>query len=231
MKSIKKIIMLVGCALCASIATAEIGMYGRLDLGVARRKVPGTIVITSGYGSQEHQIETETKFNINAFNLMPAFGIMFAPNSDNVFTRGLGLEVQLDLNFGGNKVNLYKQSAAVINPGVMAMWHYYMPKSCSTAVQKIVPYVGLGFSVPISIVKVSMDTVEAGYGEVKGFEKTHTKAGFDVNFRLGCGYEVIPALMLTLDYDLSVGTSLANSVSIGAVWKFSGRRTVAQVGE
>ena len=216
-KTFKAAVAAVAVALCASFATAEMGMYARLDLGYAGRDVP--------------VYEGETA--ISAFNLMPAFGLMFAPDSDNMFLKGLGAEAQLDMNFGSNSW----ASGAVIIPGVMAMWHFYFPETFPTVVQKIVPYTGLGFSIPIAIMSADIPvlksrTVTGPYG-VKyeepywdTEEKSSTKAGFDINWKLGCGFEVIPQLMLTFDYMLSFGTSYASTVNIGAVYKFKGVRNI-----
>lgn len=153
-----------------------------------------------------------SEMSYNLFNLSPAFGIMIAPDSDNIFLKGLGAEVQIDLEFG---------HAVIINPCIMAKWHFYMPSDMPVNIQKIVPYAGLGFSVPIGIVT----------DEFAGKSYTSTKAGFDVNLNIGCGYELLPKLMLTLDYDLGLGTSVSNSIRIGAVWKFKGERSLEQIGE
>lgn len=179
-----------------SISFDKMGMYGRVNLGWVNRAVPAE------YNSYEED------WYYHMFDLMPAFGLMFAPDSDNIFWRGFGAEVQLDFNFG---------KPAVINPGVMAKWHYYLPETMPVHMQKIVPYAGLGFSVPIGI--------------IKKYDATSVKAGFDVNLNLGCGYELLPKLMLTLDYDLALGTSIANSIRIGAIWKFKGERIIQQIGE
>ncbi|MDE5899641.1 MAG: hypothetical protein K2H09_10345 [Treponemataceae bacterium] len=211
----------LACALmsCAGLASAEMGMYGRLNLGWVSRSVPAEFeyswTTTNIYGQEvEHTATLDDTWYHSMFNLMPAFGLMFAPDSDNIFWKGFGAEVQLDLSFGSG--------VAVINPGVMAKWHYYLPESLPVAVQKIVPYAGLGFSVPIGIVKSDSHYL---------FSDTSVKAGFDVNINIGCGYELLPKLMLTLDYDLALGTSISNSVRIGAVWRFKGERTIQQVGE
>ncbi|MDE6351152.1 MAG: hypothetical protein K2K67_09140 [Treponemataceae bacterium] len=212
-KTFKAAVAAIAVALCASFATAEMGMYARLDLGYAGRDVP--------------IYEGETA--ISAFNLMPAFGLMFAPDSDNMFLKGLGAEAQLDMNFGSNSL----ASGAVIIPGVMAMWHFYFPETFPTVVQKIVPYTGLGFSIPIAV--MSSDITVPVYKDYYGYEvfdhwdseeKSSTKAGFDINWKLGCGFEVIPQLMLTFDYMLSFGTSYASTVNIGAVYKFKGARNI-----
>lgn len=143
------------------------------------------------------------------FSLLPAFGVMFAPESDNLFLKGFGAEAQLGLGFGKTAVG----TAVAINPGVMAKWHFFMPDSLPVMVQRIVPYAGLGFSVPICI--VSPDSSWKG-------TKTSVKGGFDVNINIGCGFEVLPKLRVTLDYDLGLGTSISNSVRVGAIWKFRG---------
>lgn len=209
-KTFKAAVAAVAVALCASFATAEMGMYARLDLGYAGRDVP--------------VYEGETA--ISAFNLMPAFGLMFAPDSDNMFLKGLGAEAQLDMNFGSNSW----ASGAVIIPGVMAMWHFYFPETFPTVVQKIVPYTGLGFSIPIAIMSaehpVTRVTNTYPYYRIDTEEESSTEAGFDINWKLGCGFEVIPQLMLTFDYMLSFGTSYASTVNIGAVYKFKGARNI-----
>lgn len=213
-KTFKAALAAIAVALCASFATAEMGMYARLDLGYAGRTVP--------------VYEGETA--ISAFNLMPAFGLMFAPDSDNMFLKGLGAEAQLDMNFGSNSW----VSGAVIIPGVMAMWHFYFPETFPTVVQKIVPYTGLGFSIPIAIMSaeyeypVTVTTNSYPYYRTDWETKkeSSTKAGFDINWKLGCGFEVIPQLMLTFDYLLSFGTSYCSSVNIGAVYKFKGARNI-----
>ena len=213
-KTFKAAVAAVAVALCASFATAEMGMYARLDLGYAGRTVPVEGTTTA----------------ISAFNLMPAFGLMFAPDSDNMFLKGLGAEAQLDMNFGSNSW----ASGAVIIPGVMAMWHFYFPETFPTVVQKIVPYTGLGFSIPIAIMSAehyvpvykTISGLKVPTGEIETVKESSTKAGFDINWKLGCGFEVIPQLMLTFDYMLSFGTSYASTVNIGAVYKFKGARNI-----
>lgn len=177
-KTFKAAVAAIAVALCASFATAEMGTYIRGDLG---------------YGG------------IAGFDVMPAFGLMFRPDSDNIFWKGFGAEAQLDFQFG---------RGVAINPGAMAMWHYYFPESWPVWVQKFVPYVGLGFSIPIWVLD----------GD--------TTAGFLVNVKwFGLGYEILPQLMLTFDYTMRFGTMFTNSVDIGVVYKFKGRRNIQQVGE
>lgn len=161
------------------------------------------------YEWREGTFTYDSKDAGNLFGLMPAFGVMFAPESDNLFWKGFGAEAQLGLGFGKTAVG----TAVAINPGVMAKWHFFMPDSLPVMVQRIVPYAGLGFSVPICI--VSPDSSWKG-------TKTSVKGGFDVNINIGCGFEVLPKLRVTLDYDLGLGTSISNSVRVGAIWKFRG---------
>lgn len=190
-------------------------LYGRLNVGYESRMMPAEFEYKTGYYEPTypfswHEVTYtyDSKDAGNLFGLMPAFGIMFAPESDNLFWKGFGAEAQLGLSFGKSAIG----TAVAINPGVMAKWHFFMPDTMPVIVQRLVPYAGLGFSVPICI--VSPDDYDGADTSVKG--------GFDVNINIGCGFEVLPKLRVTLDYDLGLGTSISNSVRVGAIWKFRG---------
>lgn len=217
----RKIAVVLAAMLVFSAGAFALGegwdLYGRLNVGYETRMMPAKFDYKYGYWinnypypSEWHEstITYDDKDAGNLFSLLPAFGIMFAPESDNLFWRGFGAEAQLGLSFGKSAIG----TAVAINPGVMAKWHFFMPDTMPVIVQRIVPYAGLGFSVPICI--VSPDGYDGADTSVKG--------GFDVNINIGCGFEVLPKLRVTLDYDLGLGTSISNSVRVGAIWKFRG---------
>lgn len=217
----RKIAVVLAAMLVFSAGAFALGegwdMYGRLNIGYTSRIMPAkfdydtTWYTNDAYGRPVLQTGTVTydyKDGGSLFGLMPAFGVLFAPESDNLFWKGFGAEAQLDFGFGKTVVG----TAVAINPGLMAKWHFFMPDTLPIIVQRLVPYAGLGFSVPICI--VSPDGYDGADTSVKG--------GFDVNINIGCGFEVLPKLRVTLDYDLGLGTSISNSVRVGAIWKFRG---------
>lgn len=208
------VVLAAAMVVSSSAAFARGGdLYGRLNVGYESRIMPTKYEFEQPVYYYGELVRTDTytydyKDGGTLFSLLPAFGVMFAPESDNLFWKGFGAEAQLGLGFG----KTVEGTAVAINPGVMAKWHFFMPDSLPVMVQRIVPYAGLGFSVPICI--VSPDDSRA--------KNTSVKGGFDVNINIGCGFEVLPKLRVTLDYDLGLGTSVSNSVRVGAIWKFRG---------
>ena len=118
----------------------------------------------------------------------------------------MGAEVQVPVVIGNYPNYGTTGSAFVINPGLMIMENYYFPQTMPQAIQNLSAKVGVGFSVPISIV-----TTETYSG---------TGVGFKLNFLLGLQYDFTKHISANIDWNLGTFGVLSSSIRAGVSWRF-----------
>ncbi|MBQ2354739.1 MAG: hypothetical protein II397_02840, partial [Treponema sp.] len=145
---------------------------------------------------------------ISGLEITPTFGLMLPVVIEQKFgTLKMGAEVQVPVVIGNaNSVYYPGGSALVINPGLMIMENYYFPQTMPQAIQNLSAKVGVGFSVPISIV-----TTETSSG---------TGVGFKLNFLLGLQYDFTKHISANIDWNLGMFGVLSSSIRAGVSWKF-----------
>ena len=195
-------------------AFADVGMYIKGALGYGYR-VRDWGEWTYTYQEIDYTTSLDTLPTVSyLFNIVPTFGIIPWQNSGNVFLDGLTFEFSLDLGFGkaitsttilaGN----IEASSVVINPGAMAVFHYGVGPG-----RRIVPFGGVGVSVPIVII--------GDLGDMEGVDSS-VKAGFNVNLLVGVGYAVTEKVMPLIEWGIGFGTGWSWQVRAGIAYKFGG---------
>ena len=165
MKKIVLGVLLACMAVCSFAAETKdgIGMYAKAEIGY------------SFWAPEIKDVYCES----NCFDMTPTFGIF--PLSGN---RNFALEASVDMNFGSGKNEL---KTSVIAPQVMAL--FYVPLDSifkkSSLSEKLTPFAGAGFSIPIQNV------------EVGSFSESATT--FVMNMQLGCLFRINDKIGITAD--------------------------------
>lgn len=184
MKKIVLGILFICLTICGFAAEkkAGIGMYAKAELGY------------SFWAPEINDVYCES----NCFDITPTFGIF--PLKDN---RKFALEASVDMNFGGGKNDL---KTTVIAPQVMAL--FYIPLDSifkkSSLSEKLLPFAGAGFSIPIQKV------------EVGSFSESVT--GFVMNMQLGCMFKINDKIGITTDLNSALLKPWNWSVKAGAMY-------------
>ena len=188
MKKLLKVVVAAVALLCSGTAFAEgMNTYGKLSIGYDYH-----------IGYFNHTIAG----SFNHFAIKPAFGMLFVPEHDNFFLRGLGMEAALDINIGGTE---WKDVGALtLVPRANAVWHLLFDRATfSNSRQKFIPHFTTGFEIPIFI----------PLGEDLG-----VAAGFAWN--LGAGLNLKMTDKLDFVADLSISFYFAFDLSAGLVYRF-----------
>ena len=160
----KKVIGFAFTAILAlsSLFAGSVGMYAKAEMGY------------SFWAPEINDVYCES----NCFDITPTFGLLpFGAESN------FALEASVDMNFGSGKNDL---KTRVIAPQVMAL--LYIPNAISESSslsEKLVPFAGLGFSVPFQTVEVGSSSKSA--------------TSFVMNTQLGCMYKVNDKIGITAD--------------------------------
>lgn len=161
---------------------SEIGMYAKAEMG---------------YSFWAPEIK-DVYFESNCFDITPTFGIFPLKNN-----RNFALEASVDMNFGGGKNEL---KTSVIAPQVMAL--FYIPLNSifekSKLSEKLVPFAGAGFSIPIQKV------------EIASFSESATS--FVINMQLGCLYKINDKIGITANLNSALLKPWNWSVKAGAMY-------------
>ena len=203
----KKFVSLLGIALLSfAVLNAEeskIAMYARAEAGYYSG---GAIIKTDLGGSLLNK--QDVTFPISGLEVTPTFGLMLPVVIEQKFgTLKMGAEVQVPVVIGNaNSIYYPGVSALVINPGLMIIENYYFPQTMPQAIQNLSAKVGVGFSVPISIV-----TTETFSG---------TGVGFNLNFLLGLQYDFTKHISANIDWNLGTFGVLSSSIRAGVSWRF-----------
>lgn len=187
MKILKELVVaIVFAAISAgSVFAADgIGMYAKAELGY------------SFWAPEIKDVYCES----DCIEIAPAFGLF--PLSGN---RNFALEASVGVNLGKGKNEL---KTTVIAPKVMAL--FYIPLGSifenSSLSEKLVPYAGTGFSLPIQKVE---------YGSFS--ESTTT---FRLEMQLGCMFKVNEQLGICADLNSGLLKPWNWSVKAGAMYVF-----------
>ena len=179
---------------------SKIAMYARAEAGYYSG---GTIIKTDLGGYKQ-----DVLLGISGLEITPTFGLMLPVVIEQKFgILKMGAEVQVPVVIGNaNSVYYPGGSALVINPGLMIMENYYFPQTMPQAIQNLSAKVGVGFSVPISIV-----TTETF---------SENGVGFKLNFLLGLQYDFTKHISANIDWNLGTFGVLSSSIRAGVSWKF-----------
>lgn len=189
MKKLIKVVLSVATLFLLFTGTAfadGIGMYAKAELG---------------YSFWAPDIKN-VYYESNCFDITPTFGLF--PISGN---KNFAVEASVDLNFGGKD----DIKTTVIAPKVMAL--FYIPLESifgkSSLTKTIVPFAGLGFSIPIQSATYSKD----GYSYAVGAATT-----FVINTQLGCKFNVTDKIGITADLNTSLFKPWNWALKVGAMY-------------
>lgn len=202
----KKFVSLLGIALLTfAVLNAEeskIAMYARAEAGYYSG---GAIIKTDLGGSLLNK--QDVTFPISGLEVTPTFGLTLPVVFEQNFgTLKMGAEVQVPVVIGNYPNYGTTGNALIIDPGLMIMENYYFPQTMPQAIQNLSAKVGVGFSVPISIV-----TTETFSG---------TGVGFNLNFLLGLQYDFTKHISANIDWNLGTFGVLSSSIRAGVSWRF-----------
>ena len=209
MKKMMKILAALAVMLCSGSAFAEgKTMYGK---------------ITGGFDAREGGLGVSTDddaraFEFNSFVVTPTFGMLFAPDSDNRFLRGFGLEASFGVGIGRGieatesvRSTLISTSSLTLIPRVDAVWHL-LKNGAKFGEQKFVMHFMTGFEFPIFIPLSS--TVE-----VENYKYRLTPWVMST-LNVGAGFDLKLTDKLDLVADISVGIILFN-INAGIVYRLN----------
>ena len=202
----KKFVSLLGIALLSfALLNAEeskIAMYARAEAGYYSG---GAIIKTDLGGSLLNK--QDVTFPISGLEVTPTFGLTLPVVFEQNFgTLKMGAEVQVPVVIGNYPYGTTTGNALIIDPGLMIIENYYLPQIMPKALQKLSAKVGVGFSVPISIV-----TTETF---------SETGVGFKLNFLLGLQYDFTKHISANIDWNLGTFGVMSSSIRAGVSWRF-----------
>lgn len=208
MKKMIKIVAALAVMLCSGSAFAKgMTMYGK---------------ITGGFDAREGGVAVSTDnddyargFEFNSFVVTPTFGMLFAPDSDNRFLRGFGLEASFGVGIGkGREIVVFSApistSSLMLIPRVDAVWHL-LKNGAKFGEQKFVMHFMTGFEFPIFIPLSSTVEVENYKYRLAPFAMS--------TLNVGAGFDLKLTDKLDLVADISVGYILFN-INAGIVYRF-----------
>ena len=205
-KSFKKVALILAAIVVSASGTvfAKPAMYGKLTAGYDARW--GTFGV-KGYGDDTGDLVTFRNFMVT-----PTFGMIFAPESDNGFMRGFGMELGLGLGIGkGNLVLgfLYDDDGSASDFALVPRFdlvYHLLTKGRHFGEQKFVMHFMLGFESPVFFPLEHKD-----YWKPAAF--------FDVNL-LGVGFDIKLGKKLDLVADMYLSLLFAFDFNVGIVYRF-----------
>lgn len=166
-KVVLSVVALLGLSVGSAFAKDGIGMYAKAEVGY------------SFWAPDINNVYYES----NCFDITPTFGLF--PISDN---KNFAVEASVDLNFGGKDA----LKTTVIAPKVMAL--FYIPLDSifgkSSLSKTVVPFAGLGFSIPIQTVEI--------------YSYSESTTNFVINTQLGCKFNITDKIGITADLNTSL---------------------------
>ena len=141
------------------------------------------------------------------FVLNPGIGMIFKPDSDNIFLKGLGAEATLGIGFGSIDSSYIDSGVFSLVPRVNAVWHlFFGDAKFGDGKQKFVPHAVLGFEIPIQVPFDSDLSTAVGFGLDTGVGVT-----FNLNDKLG--------LVADFNWTLPFGNAYGISLTAGATYR------------
>lgn len=195
----KKLSIILTCALLAIFSGSafaekkDIGMYAKLGIGYASLSYDST--------SMAH------------FEIAPVFGI-----TNLVPVPHFAFEAFCNLDFGGKKESFVNIQSTVIAPGARAVWAppiSFFSKKTGTWQDKLIPYAGAGFSVPIAFWKVETDIPFFGTKKIE-----NNKVYFDLETQLGCRWAFNEHWAVLAENNLCFGGIFKYSFIAGGIYTF-----------
>lgn len=213
---IKGIIAAAALALSAAgIASAEEeGMYAKITLGFSKGGVNADWDIYDGR-TYNHTLHYE------GLEIMPAFGFQLPVLEDKPIS--LAIEAQLPITIGGDKHGYWENDTIVIEPAAMCMVNWHFNSSFPEGLQKLVPYGGLGFGIPIQHVSYTYYysyTDNAGTVHWMKIEDSSTEIGFKINTCLGARYDFTKQIGALAEWNAGIIGEWSWSIRGGIMYRF-----------
>ena len=147
-----------------------------------------------------------------------------APDSDNRFLRGFGLEASFGVGIGGaSEATMYSTpistSSLTLIPRVDAVWHL-LKNGAKFGEQKFVMHFMTGFELPIFIPLSSTGVVEKDRPSGTRTEKYRLVPAAMSTLNVGAGFDLKLTDKLDLVADISVGIFLFN-INAGIVYRLN----------
>ena len=212
-----KIVAALAVMLCSGSAFAEgMTMYGKITGGFDAR--------TGNFGVSTDDDDDDRAFGFRSFVVTPIFGMLFAPDSDNRFLRGFGLEASFGVGIGGgSEMALFRDaistSSLTLIPRVDAVWHL-LKNGAKFGEQKFVMHFMTGFELPIFIPLSSTGEVEIDRPSGTRTQKYRLVPGVMLGWNVGAGFDLKLTDKLDLVADISVGIFLFN-INAGIVYRLN----------
>ena len=201
-----------------------LGFYGKLTVGYQRSSAKADVdyylydyIGTDGEVFKRKYSASES-VNTSGFEVLPAFGVVLPFSSELSFgSFSYALEASVGLTFGGtDDIWLCKTTSTVIAPGLNFILDYHFPTDFPEALQKLVPYAGAGFAVPISIIKTEFK----GNWGLATSDSTDTYAAFRANFLTGAHYDFAEKFGAIVEFNMGFSSYFAFSSRIGIMYRF-----------
>ena len=201
----------------------SLGKYAKLTLGYSKGGADAEWDFGSG-------VKASTIIYYSGFEIVPTFGLEIPVSALEKKNMSLAVEGSVGLTFGSDSAGVYESSTKVIAPGVMGILNYHI-----NALPKLVPYAGLGFSVPIQLVnlKYKYTTYETTYTTIAGrqyasgakavsktFETDSTEVGFKMNALFGAKYNITDKFSALGEFGMGVFGVFSWSIRAGAAYHF-----------
>lgn len=149
--------------------------------------------------------------------------MLFAPDSDNRFLRGFGLEASFGVGIGrGSEIVVFSApistGSLMLIPRVDAVWHL-LKNGAKFGEQKFVMHFMTGFELPIFIPLSSTVEVEIYKNGETRTQKYRLAPWAMSTLNVGAGFDLKLTDKLDLVADISVGFILFN-INAGIVYRF-----------
>ena len=202
-KSFKKVALILAAIVVSASGTvfAKPAMYGKLTAGYDAR--------WGSFGVKDSDLESDDLITFRNFMVTPTFGMIFAPESDNGFMRGFGMELGLGLGIGRGKLVSFFEDASASDFALVPRFdlvYHLLTKGRHFGEQKFVMHFMLGFEIPVFFPLEYKDYWKAG-------------AFFDVNL-LGVGFDIKLGKKLDLVADMYLSLLFAFDFNVGIVYRF-----------
>ncbi len=231
MKFMRKIFAVMALLLVASSAlSAESGKKGFKDLD---KYLKLTIGFTHGGAEAEFDfdvIKIKDYVYYRGFEIIPTFGVDLPFFDEKSFV--ISVEASLGLAFcADTTLSIWDSKTTLINSGFMGVFNWHFNENFSKGLQKLSPYGGVGFSVPIQIVSVKYEyksrdssgnyLTNPNYGRAitKTYENDSVVAGFRINMVVGARYEFTEKISALAEFGCGVIGVPSWSARVGAMYR------------
>ena len=194
----------------------EEGKYLKLTIGYAKGGVNADWDYYNG-STYNHTLY------YSGFEIMPAFGFQLPVLQDKPVS--LDIEAQLPIVFGGDEDGNWKNHTFAVEPSAMCMVNWHFGPQFAEGLQKLVPYGGLGFGIPIEHVSYKYKYVDHydNYGHPDHYyvyEGSSNELGFKINMTLGARYDFTKQIGALVEWNGGVIGEWSNSMRIGGMFRF-----------